>query len=94
MFAPAAELALLYADGELVVPDVGTPFRGFLSTPDDDVFGASAQVGDYTLQFPADAASLPLGLRLSIDGEVYVVAAPVRRIGDGAECVAPLARAD
>lgn len=75
--------------GEPVTPAAGEAFYGVLKVADLDAFGA-AQVGDYTLRYPANAAALQLHDRLTIGGRAWQVAEHPRRIGDGRECVVAL----
>jgi hypothetical protein len=93
MFDAAGFKRDAYADlGEPVTPAAGAAFVGMLKVADRDAFTV-AQVGDYTLRYPATAASLQLHDRLTIGGVPYQVAEHPRRIGDGHECQVALMEA-
>lgn len=78
--------AAIYATlGEPVTSAAGAAFAGIFSVADVDAFD-TAQVGDYTLRYPAAAADLTRGDVLTIRGTAWRVAEHPRRIGDGREC--------
>ncbi|MBL8444786.1 MAG: hypothetical protein JNK52_12130 [Zoogloeaceae bacterium] len=90
MIDVAPHLDAIYATlGEPVTPAAGAVFNGVFSVADIDAFGA-AQVGDYTLRYPAGAIALQRDDVLTIRGQLYQVASHPRRVGDGREWVAEL----
>ncbi|MDD3674990.1 hypothetical protein [Thauera propionica] len=84
------DVELFYADGELVTPEAGEPFRGFLTIRDAKVFDAPL-VGDCQLQFPA-TRSLSKSQLINVDGVQYRVAEQPMRIGVGNDLVVGLFR--
>lgn len=94
MFDPAVHLATIYATlGEPVQPAVGDAFLGIFRCADVSTLEDTAQVGDYTLRYPASAGTFFLGAGLVIRGQSYTVAVPSARVGDGLEYVVQLVEA-
>ncbi|WP_018991298.1 hypothetical protein [Aromatoleum toluclasticum] len=94
MFDPAAHLATIYATlGEPVTPAVGDPFIGMFSCADVSTLDGAAQVGDFSLRYPATAGTFILGAGLWIRGVHYTVVVPSARVGNGLEYVVQLVEA-
>lgn len=94
MFDAAVQLDTIYAAlGEPVTPAVGDPFLGVFSCADVAALDGGAQVGDFSLRYPATAGTFILGAGLWIRGVHYTVVVPSARVGDGLEYVVELVEA-
>ena len=85
------DLGVFYADFGQEVAREGGGFRGLLDIADVVAFEAVTH-GTHVLRYPA-SVSLADGDALVIAGKAFKVAAPPRRINDGAEAIAELVRA-
>lgn len=86
------DLTVFYRDfGSLVSRDSGGAFRGLLDTADQSAFDMVV-VGTHQLRYDT-AVGLGMDEMLTIGGARYRVAAPPRRIDDGAESIAQLVAA-
>ena len=91
MFDPAPHLATIYAAmGEPVTPAAGDAFLGIFACADVSTLDDAAQVGDFSLRYPASVGDFAIGAQITVRGRVYAVAEPSRRIGDGRECIVQL----
>lgn len=94
MFDAAAQLETIYAAlGEPVQPAVGDGFLGIFQCADVSTLDDAAQIGDFSLRYPASVGTFFVGALLVIRGQPYTVAVPSARIGDGLEYVVQLVEA-
>ena len=85
------DLGVFYADFGQKVSREGGSFRGLLDIADVVAFEAVTH-GTHVLRYPASVALVD-GDTIVIAGKAFKVAAPPRRINDGAELLAELVRA-